>query len=100
MKAWLETLRGRLEGRRHQLVSAAHAVGSRAEAVELDRELVEIDAALGRIDDGSYGCCVDCGAPIGMQRLAAIPEVARCHPCEARQFRAHESTAARGPASR
>ncbi len=40
------------------------------------RELVV--AALARIDDGTYGTCVDCGEPIADERLQARPEVARC----------------------
>ncbi len=40
--------------------------------------LVEIDAALGRIDDGSYGICADCGGPIGEERLLAVPYATLC----------------------
>ena len=40
--------------------------------------LAEIDAALGRIDDGTYGLCVNCGKPIGEERLEAIPYATLC----------------------
>ena len=42
----------------------------------LDREsklLPKIDEALKRIDDGSYGYCVNTGEPIGIKRLEARP---------------------------
>jgi DnaK suppressor protein len=38
----------------------------------------EVLAALGRLDDGSYGRCVDCGSPLPEERLQARPEAARC----------------------
>ena len=44
-------------------------------------EIVEIDAALARIRDGSYGVCVACGGPMGLQRLRAIPEARYCLGC-------------------
>ena len=38
------------------------------------RKLVaKIDAALSRIEDGTYGYCVDTGEPIGLKRLDARP---------------------------
>lgn len=41
-------------------------------------ELRLIDAALARMDEGSYGECVDCGEPIPMERLEALPFAIRC----------------------
>jgi RNA polymerase-binding protein DksA len=41
-------------------------------------ELREIDAALTRMDDGSYGKCVDCGLEIDYLRLEAQPTAVRC----------------------
>ena len=40
--------------------------------------LAEIEAALGRIDDGTYGLCVNCGKPIGEERLEALPYATLC----------------------
>lgn len=38
------------------------------------RKLIsKIDAALVRIDDGSYGFCLETGEPIGLERLEARP---------------------------
>jgi phage/conjugal plasmid C-4 type zinc finger TraR family protein len=39
-------------------------------------------AALHRLEDGSYGLCLDCGAPIAAARLKALPAVERCVPCQ------------------
>jgi RNA polymerase-binding transcription factor len=51
----------------------------------LDRSsarLREVRAALMRIADGSYGECVRCGENIAPKRLAAVPWVALCLPCQ------------------
>jgi DnaK suppressor protein len=45
--------------------------------------LTEVLAALKRIDDGTYGLCVNCGQPIPEKRLEAIPWAARDVKCEA-----------------
>jgi DnaK suppressor protein len=37
------------------------------------RLLREIEGALGRIEDGSYGYCLDSGEEIGLERLMALP---------------------------
>jgi|SRR5208282_304879 len=50
--------------------------------------LEEIDAALQRLDDGSYGRCVECDARIPPARLEAIPYAPCCVHCAARRERA------------
>jgi RNA polymerase-binding transcription factor DksA len=45
------------------------------------RELAEIEAALMRIQEGRYGTCLNCGGPMGLQRLRAIPEARFCVAC-------------------
>jgi RNA polymerase-binding transcription factor DksA len=52
-------------------------------------ELMAIDAARGRIADGSYGECVDCGVAIPFERLRAQPTALRCVPCQARHEKSH-----------
>lgn len=47
-------------------------------------ELEEIDAALARIDAGVYGACVDCGEPIPIARLQALPATPFCRECAER----------------
>ena len=41
-------------------------------------------AALSRIDEASYGRCVDCGHEIPEGRLDARPDAARCVGCQAK----------------
>ncbi len=58
----------------------------------LDRELAlehneeatyhAINAALKRIEDGTFGRCIDCDAEIPKARLTAIPYAAYCIECE------------------
>jgi len=50
-------------------------------ADKVARELAEVDAALGRIVAGSYGTCISCRGPLGLQRLRAIPEARLCLGC-------------------
>ena len=38
----------------------------------------QVLAALARLDDGTYGTCVDCGQPVPDARLEVRPEAARC----------------------
>ncbi len=47
--------------------------------------LAEIEAALARLDDGTYGDCLECGEQIDVERLEAIPSAALCVNCKARQ---------------
>ena len=48
--------------------------------VELN-ELKQINAALKRVDDGTFGVCVQCGEDISTERLNVIPHAARCRNC-------------------
>ncbi|WP_327089647.1 TraR/DksA family transcriptional regulator [Nonomuraea sp. NBC_01738] len=43
--------------------------------------------ALKRVEEGSYGSCVDCGKPVPEGRLEARPEAARCVQCQSRRER-------------
>ncbi|WP_394757650.1 TraR/DksA family transcriptional regulator [Rhodoferax sp.] len=45
-------------------------------------ELERVNAALRRIEDGSYGSCVDCGVEIPPARLQAAPDALRCIACQ------------------
>ena len=44
--------------------------------------LTEVERALERIEQGTYGKCVDCEQPIPEKRLEAIPWAARDGKCE------------------
>ncbi len=58
----------------------------------LRRELNQINYARQRLNDGSFGTCVDCGAHIGYSRLRAYPTATRCVSCQSR----HEQHGRRG----
>ena len=44
--------------------------------------LQKIDEALERLEDGTYGCCYECGEEIAERRLQALPFAVRCRDCE------------------
>ncbi len=44
--------------------------------------LKSIRQARVRIDDGSYGYCLDCDEPIGIARLRAYPDATKCIECQ------------------
>jgi DnaK suppressor protein len=48
----------------------------------LVERIERLTAALKRLEDGSYGTCVECGKSIAPARLRAIPEVATCVSCQ------------------
>jgi DnaK suppressor protein len=89
-------LRRALERRREVLVDEITAEAGRTAPDEAElademrdhEELQAIGAALRRLDDGAYGVCTACGAEVGIERLRAEPEAARCIDCQ----RQHERT--------
>lgn len=48
------------------------------------KELQEVEDALARIENGTYGVCIDCGREIARERLEARPQAARDIECERR----------------
>ncbi len=44
--------------------------------------LAHLDRALDRINDGTYGSCVECGEPISKARLEAVPHARMCVDCK------------------
>ena len=44
--------------------------------------LHKVDEALGRLEEGAYGNCFECGEEISRQRLRALPFAVRCIDCE------------------
>jgi DnaK suppressor protein len=53
------------------------------------RDLLEqVNAALRRLDEGTYGVCADCGGPIAVERLEALPYATLCIRCQAARERA------------
>jgi DnaK suppressor protein len=61
-----------------EAVSRLNEVGV---ADNLTASLEQIDRALAKLDEGSYGSCDVCGAPIPEARLAARPESTVCVGC-------------------
>lgn len=45
------------------------------------QEIRQIEAALARIEDGTYGICVNCGEAIAEDRLDLVPSAPLCHDC-------------------
>ena len=67
---------------------AAAATAGRTEVLglvdSLKRNLDDVDRALGRIKEGLYGVCLNCGRDIGADRLAFRPESVYCVECKAK----------------
>ncbi len=51
------------------------------QAALIASEITSVKRALARIEDGTYGECVRCGAEIASARLEARPEAALCIEC-------------------
>jgi DnaK suppressor protein len=63
------------------------AESDRAEAILASakaRRVLVLDALV-RLDNGSYGVCVDCGRPVPEGRLEVKPEAARCLTCQSKR---------------
>jgi DnaK suppressor protein len=91
---------GSLEEQTGELVSGSadqHMADTATETVdrEIDytleetdgRLLAAIDAALARIESGTYGICVNCGAQIAPERLEAMPWATLCIDCKRKEER-------------
>ena len=91
---------GSLEDETGELVSSSadqHLADTATETVdrEIDytleasdgRLLADIDAALGRIENETYGTCVNCGAQIPPERLEAMPWATLCIECKRKEER-------------
>jgi RNA polymerase-binding protein DksA len=44
--------------------------------------LAEIEAALKRVEEGTYGICANCGKPVAVDRLDALPWATLCIDCQ------------------
>ncbi len=65
-----------LAERESQLDMAALEAGRAAD------ELSQVLAAMRRLQDGSFGQCAECGKPIDLRRLEAMPAAALCLTCQ------------------
>ena len=93
----LSEVQGRIRGQREDDAwGKVHEVLDAGESSEADIQediefaliqmkaetLTKINDALGRLDEGTYGYCSDCGGEISEQRLRALPFAVRCKDCE------------------
>lgn len=70
----------------HQADTATLLADADREEAAIEVVLAQRDgvrAALSRLDEGTYGRCVSCGATIPAERLEARPEAERCVRCQA-----------------
>jgi len=91
-----ELLTGRWQGivskitalslRLHEDAGGAEVAGAGQEPVaalaRLRWELAETEAALGRLDEGDYGICMACDAPLAFERLETQPAARFCVRCQ------------------
>ncbi len=68
-------------------LSDADRIQAGLEAMERQRSAVL--AALHRLEEGTYGQCVDCDKPVPEGRLEARPDASRCVACQAKHDRAY-----------
>ena len=93
LEARLETLRGRLS-EIGETLREPEDDDFEEQAADLDDDVVLeslshagrtevylIEAALKRMEEGTYGKCIDCGKAIAKRRLEALPEAERCLSC-------------------
>lgn len=72
------------------LSSTMESLRSTMQDTRLD-EYRRINRALEKIEEGTYGICVDCDSPISEKRLASFPNAERCLICqEAYEEKLHE----------
>jgi DnaK suppressor protein len=64
----------RLDTMQSQAIAGASLANSR-------RRLLRLESALRRIDDEDFGECANCGEPIPVARLLAMPESTLCVRC-------------------
>lgn len=55
------------------------------QAALIAREIASVKRALTRIENGTYGRCVWCGAQIAPKRLEVRPEAALCFECASKE---------------
>ena len=64
-----------------QAVEMHDDVSLEGQAALISREIASVNRALLRVENGTYGECVRCGADIAPKRLEARPEAALCISC-------------------
>ncbi|MFN8110916.1 MAG: TraR/DksA C4-type zinc finger protein [Thermoleophilia bacterium] len=80
----------RSDGHHHPAEAASDAEAREKqlrEVLRLQDQLQRLERAQAAIEAGTYGVCVDCGAPIPEGRLRARPDADRCVPCQSKADR-------------
>ncbi len=81
-----ETTENTRQGDLADQASGSNEVHVRLKLKQTDAKILQaIEAALGRIENGTYGTCRDCGEPIAPARLNAIPWTRVCIGCKEQQ---------------
>jgi RNA polymerase-binding transcription factor len=89
-------VQGKIRGVRADGAEKPHEVMDQGETSEVDIQedielaliqmkaetLNKINEALGRLEEGRYGMCFECGEEIAEARLRALPFAVRCKDCE------------------
>ncbi|MHB0870710.1 MAG: TraR/DksA family transcriptional regulator, partial [Chloroflexota bacterium] len=57
--------------------------------INLRRQLQATEDALRRFAKGTYGICSNCGQPIPLERLEALPQATLCIRCKRQQEKQH-----------
>ena len=68
-----------------QAVEMEDDVSLEGQAALIAREIASVKRALTRIENGTYGKCVWCGAEIAPKRLEVRPEAALCIECASKE---------------
>ncbi|EMI44264.1 MULTISPECIES: TraR/DksA family transcriptional regulator [Pirellulaceae] len=72
-----------------------------SQLVEVEsRELTAIEEAINKFQHGTYGDCEECGKPIPLNRLRAIPYASDCIDCRRLAERGSDDSAASVPWNR
>ena len=69
------------QGRLSRMDAMQAQAMNQATGAQRRQTLIDIDAALARIEDGSYGECLECGEDINPKRLEAAPANPHCITC-------------------
>jgi DnaK suppressor protein len=66
----------------HMADIAVEAVDADVQVLQNERTILdEINSALARLDDGTFGKCMECGRGMSEERLKAIPYASTCVEC-------------------
>jgi RNA polymerase-binding transcription factor DksA len=79
--------RGEVTDFKDAATDASMATVDAAQAENAALELEQVLAARQRLRDQEYGLCLDCGEPIGLERLKAMPAAPYCASCQSEHER-------------